>query len=220
MAKNKIRIEDFVDAGPMEYIVDLTNPRTREKFIKRVEKIVRSALEYRDYTNFLREFMDMKSCAFFKGLENEPGHKIRIEIHHEPFTLYDISKTVLNKFIEEGLVIDDLLVADEVLDIHYQNLVGLVPLSKSVHEIVHNSDELTIPLQLVYGDYKRFIAEYSEYFDDIILDKIENKIDEARAFTPEMINKLTPEFVYVQVKGFELPSKMALEEAIEISKAA
>jgi hypothetical protein len=114
--------------------------------------------------------------------------------------------------MEEGIPINDLYIADEVMNLHYQNMVGLVPLSKSLHQIIHNSDEIIIPLNLVFGDYTGFLREYSDYLDEHILDKIERKINETKHFTQDMADKLSPKFVYVNVDGFELPKKMVIEK--------
>lgn len=207
-----IREEAFQKPIDMEYEIRLDSDRDKEKFIKRVEQMIRSSLEYRDYIAYLKENVDMTKCAFFNSVENRSDSKVRIEIHHEPLTLFDIVSVVLNKHMEEGIPINDLYIADEVMNLHYQNMVGLVPLSKSLHQIIHNSDEIIIPLNLVFGDYTGFLREYSDYLDEHILDKIERKINETKHFTQDMADKLSPKFVYVNVDGFELPKKMVIEK--------
>ena len=207
-----IREEEFQKPMDMEYEIRLDSDRDKEKFIKRVEQMIRSSLEYRDYIAYLKENVDMTKCAFFNSVENRSDSKVRIEIHHEPLTLFDIVSVVLTKHMEEGIPINDLYIADEVMNLHYQNMVGLVPLSKSLHQIIHNSDEIIIPLNLVFGDYTGFLREYSDYLDEHILDKIERKINETKHFTQDMADKLSPKFVYVNVDGFELPKKMTIEK--------
>ena len=207
-----IREEAFQKPIDMEYEIRLDSDRDKEKFIKRVEQMIRSSLEYRDYIAYLKENVDMTKCAFFNSVENRSDSKVRIEIHHEPLTLFDIVSVVLTKHMEEGIPINDLYIADEVMNLHYQNMVGLVPLSKSLHQIIHNSDEIIIPLNLVFGDYAGFLREYSDYLDEHILDKIERKINETKHFTQDMADKLSPKFVYVNVDGFELPKKMVIEK--------
>ena len=192
----------------MEYSVSLDTDKDKLKYIKRVEQIVRSSMEYRDYISFLKNNVNMDRCAFFNGVENTSGAKIRIEIHHEPLTLFDIVKTVIYKFMDEGMPLNDLYVADEVMNLHYTNKVGLVPLSKSVHEIIHNSNQIIIPLDLVYGDYKTFLEEYSDYLDEELINKIEMKIKDTRSFKQSMVDALTPKFVYVDCDGFSLPKKI------------
>ena len=81
-------------------------------------------------------------------------------MHHEPFTLFDYVQVILNKYIDEGKEVRDLMIADEVMELHYANKVGLVPLSKTAHQIVHNSSKLLVPLNMVYGNYNEFVSEY------------------------------------------------------------
>ena len=205
-----IREQTFQKPMEMEYSVILNTDKDREKFIKRVEQIIRSSLEYRDYIAYLKENVNMTKCAFFQNVENAQGSRVRIEIHHEPLTLFDIVSVVLNKFIEEGIPLDDLYIADEVMDLHYKNMVGLIPLSKSLHQIVHNSNDIIIPLSLVFGDYKDFIHEYEDYLDENIIGKIERKINDTKSFNQSMVDKLSPEFVYINVDGYELPKKVSI----------
>ena len=47
---------------------------------------------------------------------------------------------------------------------HYRLNVGLIPLSETVHELVHNG-YLFIPTNYVYGDYKTFVQIYGKYMD-------------------------------------------------------
>ena len=157
----------------MEYNVVLNTDKDHVKYIKRMEQIIRSSMEYRDYIAYLKEYVNMNHCAFFNNVENAQGSRVRIEIHHEPLTLFDIVKTVLNKHIEESIPLNDLYIADEVMELHYTNKVGLIPLSKSMHQIVHNSNEVFIPLNLIYGDYKAFIEEYNDYLNEDLVDKLE-----------------------------------------------
>ena len=211
----RIKMEEFANPEDMEYTVQLNTEKDKEKFIKRIEKVVRSSMEYRDYIAFLKEYVDMSHCAFFNNVENAQGSKVRIEIHHEPLTLFDIVQTVVNKYLEEGIPLNDLYISDEVMELHYTNKVGLIPLSKSIHQIIHNSNELVIPLTLVYGDYKAFLEEYNDYLDDNILDKLERKVLETKTIKKEMVDKLNPSYVYVEVDGYLLPQKVEIESRIK-----
>ena len=190
MSKPKIKIEKFKKPQEMEYNIILETDRDKEKFIKRVEKVVRDSMEYKDYILFLKDYVNMNHCAFFTNVANKEGSKVRIEIHHEPLTLFDIVAIVLEKHLAEGVPISDFYIAEEVMELHYQNKVGLIPLSKSIHQIVHHSDDIFIPINLVYGNYKEFLDEYLEFcdddFSDMILDKVEDKIEKTKYLKESM----------------------------------
>jgi len=116
--------------------------------------------------------MSMDKCAFLKNVTNTDTFKIRIELHHSPFTLHDIVVTVIEKrlFYHESIEVE--LVAKEVMYIHYYLLVGIIPLAETVHELVHQQ-YLFIPLDKVMGNYEGFIEMYGEWIPMEVMDKIE-----------------------------------------------
>lgn len=207
MAKQKsefIRNLKITKPESMEYQVNLVTEKDKIKFIKTVERLVRASLEYRDYIQFLKENIGLDSCIFFQKITaSSTKRKIKIEIHHEPLTLYDIVSVVLTKYQEEGLEINALDIADEVMDIHYQNMVGLVPLSKTAHEMVHNSTKVFVPLNMCYGNYSEFLREYEPYVSEDIYDKIERKLEKTSNLTNDSFDALVKEFTYISVDEFD-----------------
>lgn len=210
MATNKPSIKNthIGTVEPGEYGVYLANDKEKKKFVSRIERIVRSSMEYKDYIAYLKDYMDMTKCAFFNNVTNTDHRKVRIEIHHEPFTLMDITVTVLTKWINEGIPLNDLLIADEIMSIHFTNRVGLIPLSQTVHEVVHNNSNVVIPLYLVYGNYKDFVAEYHDYFSDELMEKIERKIEMTKMLRSSSFEIFNTEFEYIDVDGFQLIEKI------------
>ena len=186
----------------MSYNPIINNEKDRVKYIKRCEKIIRSSTEYKDYITFLKENVDMGRCAFFQNVSSEDTRRVKIEIHHEPFTLYDYVAVVVDKFQSEGLPLNDLLISDEVMELHYNNQVGLIPLSKTIHEMIHNSNKIVIPLNMVYGNYTSFLASprYESYVDDLY-DKLEEKINATKNLTQDDFDALKKEFVYIEMEN-------------------
>lgn len=213
MSKSK-KVRNLEKMSRCEYSVRMDSERDLDKLIKRIERIVRSSMEYRDIMAFLRQNVDFDKCAFFNQVSKEDNTKIRIEIHHEPLTLYDIVKTVLEKYIKEGMEIDDLYIAEEVMELHYANMVGLIPLSKTIHQVVHKSDKIIIPIHMCYGNYQKFLDMYGKYLedDDPIWDKIEQKIDDTKKLRKQDYDPLVVEFTYLNIDGFEIPQKLMKEE--------
>lgn len=218
MAKQKsefVKNVKLTKPNSMEYYVSISNDKDRKKFVDRVEKIVRTSLEYRDYIQFLKEHVGLDSCIFFQNVTNGPTNKkgrISIEIHHEPLTLYDIVNAVVTKFQDEGMPLNDLLIADEVMELHYANKVGLVPLSKTAHQVIHNSTKLMVPLNMVYGEYSKFLEEYEPYIDESVFQKLEKKMDMTKSLTVESFEAIKKEFTYLEVDGFDDVEKMELKE--------
>ena len=152
-------MEEVPDYTTEDY--DLFNEKDFKKYIDDVEKMVRSSREYREAVQYMRKYMDMNTSAFSKNINNIESNKIKIELHHTPFTLYDIALAVFNKRSRLGEPLDIELVAKEVAYIHYLLIVGLIPLSKTEHKLVHNQ-ALFVPVDKVLGNYEKFIDMYEK----------------------------------------------------------
>lgn len=142
-----------------------------DKYIKDIEKEVRRSFEYRAFTRYLKENMDMDKCSFLKGVSNADTYDIKIEIHHYPFTLRDITEIVYRKryYYNESLEVQ--MVAKEVMMLHYKLLIGLIPLSETVHELAH-SGRLFIPVDRVLGRYNLFLDYYKPFCEPEQLETI------------------------------------------------
>lgn len=143
---------------------DLSDSKDLNKYFKNIERICRGSRTYKKLIEFLRDQVDMNKCSFYKNINNIDTYSIKIHIHHSPLTLYDIVTTVYSKRLLNHEPLSELLVAKEVMWVHYNMLVGLIPLSETVHGLVHNGF-LFIPTTKVYGSYKRFEELYGEYMD-------------------------------------------------------
>ena len=181
---------------------DLFDDKERERYIIDLERHVRSSYEYRAMVNYLREYMNMNSCAFIPSITNETSRKIRIEIHHSPFTLRDICVTIVNKRMKNNECLTIESVAYEVMFIHYSLMVGLIPLSETVHELVHNQ-YIYVPVDKVYGYYKNFVKSYYDYIDPELLDKLDEleKLTIAGTYNDTYKEILEKKYITVDMEG-------------------
>lgn len=194
----KFDIEDF----------DLLEPKQFTKYTNTIENICRTSFEYRQLINYLRDNMNMNKCAFFDNVTNADSYKIKIHVHHEPFTLYDIVKTVFNKrqALRESLSVN--MVAQEVMYLHYTLLVGLIPLSETVHELVHGN-YLFVPMNKVFGNINFFIERYEKYFDDELQLNLEKVKEYTKVYNQELYkNKrlLEKKYLYLNIENQQLPN--------------
>lgn len=156
------------------YFTDYFDEAKLKKLVKGVEKAVRTSDEYSKYIGFLNGTLGLTSCAVLGNIVKEKG--VTIEMHHYPFTLYDIVYLNVMKRIINKEKINTFLVAREVLQDHYDNLIGLVPLSLTVHQLVH-AGEIFVNLNAVYGDINSFVEKYSIAMSDDLIEKY-NKVIE------------------------------------------
>ena len=164
---------NLINVPEFEYVIyDVNDEKEYEKFIKDVETQVRRSFEYRQFIKYLRETVGMNKCAFLQNVSNEETFDIKIELHHYPFSLRDISDIVFRKrsYYKESL--DIQMVAKEVMECHYKLIVGLISLSETVHELAH-SHRLFIPVDHVIGRYKVFVELYKPFIEPEMIETLE-----------------------------------------------
>lgn len=191
---------------------NFANKRDKDKWIKSVEHLCRGSLEYTELIKFLKQRMGMDFCSFFHsfGKKRFPKAKLSIEIHHEPFTLYDIIAIVLNhhlNVLEEVESPNMYEIASEVMEEHYAGHVGLIPLSVTVHQCVH-SGKVFIPLQFIDDGFHSFLDKYNDSISLMpgMFDNIKAKIELSGEFMkdPEgFMSILKKKYIYVMNEGYE-----------------
>lgn len=218
MKNNYINTVKIDKPEVVNYQVSIANDREKTKFVKRIEKYIRGSLEYKDYIYFLRTNVGMDACAFFNNINKDTAKSIRIEVHHTPYTLFDIVKVVVNKYIKEGLPLNDLMIAEETMKLHYSNMVGLIPLSKTLHLMVHgeNAEKIVIPAYMIFGNYRKFIEEYGDYMDEYDFEKVDKMIERTKELKSNSYDFLEKRYDYLNVDGFSIPKKIEDEEANNI----
>lgn len=194
-----IEMHDIPDYNLYDY--DLNDEKVFRKYIQTIERNIRTSYEYRAMIAYLREYMNMNQCAFYANVNNVDTSKIHIEIHHEPLSLYDIVIIVYNKRLAFGESLEEEYIAKEVMFLHYNLMVGLIPLAETVHQLVH-AQYLFVPTSAVLGKYREFINRYEEYMLPEQLEVIEH-IEEATKFYDSDTAKtlLSTNFIYVDMSG-------------------
>jgi hypothetical protein len=163
---------------------DIGDPKEYVKFIRNTEKMIRQSVEYRRYVNFLKTELDLTSCTFLSNININEMKRVSLEFHHYPFSLFDIVSTVLTynqHFHGPGWSPCIFDLAEEVVEIHYSNKIGLVPLAETVHELAH-SGAIFIPLNLVFGDVSSFIKKYKLGMSDELKNQLSSLIDMTERF--------------------------------------
>ena len=194
---------------------DLSNPKELSKYFKSIERICRNSRTYKKLINFLRENVDMNKCSYFKNVDNIDTYSLKIHIHHTPLTLYDIVTTVYNKRLLNHESLSEMMVAKEVMWLHYNLFVGLIPLSETVHGSVHNGQAF-IPTTKVYGMYKTFVKLYEPYMDKELLKVLSNMEEMSEDYdTITKLLEVSPVFIdYEEGIGFEFPKPQELAEVL------
>lgn len=186
----------------------ITTEKQKDKLIKTIEKLIRGSMEYRDLIKYLRAYINMDECEFFPNFKAGKKRGM-IEIHHAPYDLYTITWIVMEKYEQEHGFIDELDVAEEVMRLHYEGMVGLIPLSVTAHELVHDG-QLIVPLNCVRGKFVQFTKDYYPYIEKIskdvdIIGMLNENIELTRKLSRKDLSILDVQYVYTEVDGCVLP---------------
>lgn len=166
---------DFINYATKYFYEDLDfeNEKFKVKFIKDIERIIRTSLEYRNYIKFLKTDAELTMCTVMNRLPEDLMGRITLEMHHCPLTLFDLVDTVLNKYVVTNTTFTRISIANEVMDLHYAGWIGLVPLTKTMHQLVHSGTKVVHPAD-VFGDYSKFINVYSPFMEEDTLEKVKD----------------------------------------------
>lgn len=151
---------------------DIVEEKEMNKFIKACEGMIRHSIEYKLWTSYVKEALGLKVCS----VTGEVNDETRVEIHHHPFTLYDITKGVILRYIASSKEFCSFDVALDVIQLHYQMYAPFCLLVSSIHEKYHNGF-INIPMEIVKGDTKYFISTYGSFMDDETLSGFYNKLN-------------------------------------------
>jgi len=125
------------------------------KYIKNIERLIRTSTEYKEWVKYITDVLGYTSCA----LTDEKSTEVSIQIHHHPFNLFTIVKIVLLSYINKEKEFCTFDISQDVIDLHFQNRVGYIPLVTTLHEKYH-SGFLSIPIDFVHGDFKYILNNY------------------------------------------------------------
>lgn len=179
---------------------DLNDPKDFKSYIGDIKSSVRSSFEYRNMVKFLRENMNMNACSIYENVNNIDSFKIKIELHHHPFSLHDLVTIVYRKRMQYGESLSREMVAKEVMYLHYMMYVGLLPLSQTVHELVHDN-QIFIPIDKVMGRFKDFENMYSDFLDAEQVDKYERNIQYTESYIEGTNNVLNKKMMYIDASN-------------------
>jgi hypothetical protein len=145
------------------YLDKNCDSRYFDRFIKSTERVIRKNIDYNIHLQYLREEEGLSNCAIF---HNVAAGQASIELHHFPFTLFSICTVVANKMLlEENKKVSTFILADEVIKKHFENQIGLVPLSQTMHELAH-LQKIQLLKKHIYGEYENFYETYKNYFTE------------------------------------------------------
>lgn len=181
---------------------DLDDPKDFKHFIDDLKRIIRNSFEYRWMINYLKETDGMDECSVLDNVSSRDNSGVKIELHHSPLTLEDICLAVVRKRIANNEDMNINACAYEVMYNHYCKWIGLIPLSSTVHELVHNA-YFFVPTDRIFGDYKPFKEAYYNYIDPSVLDAIDNAEQATADYDGSQMEIFNNHKIYVQPTEYD-----------------
>ena len=150
------------------------------EFIDDIERYIRNSREYRNYVVWLKLKHGNTICESL-GINVEELEGVRIEQHHHPITLFDITYIIGMKLIDE-LEKDEYLtmyeIANEVIKEHLvHKTIGTVALTVTYHELYHAGEYKITKKDMIFGDYETFIEKYRKYIPTATMERIQERIN-------------------------------------------
>jgi len=150
---------------------EFADDKEYNKFVRCCKRMIRTSIEYKQWTEYLKDILGFYSCS----ITGELNSQTTIEIHHHPIPLEMIIKGILNKQIEKDKEVCTFDISIMTIEAHYKNKIGYIPLVSSLHEKYHNGF-LNIPMELISGNYSKYMAEYGSYLEDEDVELIQERM--------------------------------------------
>jgi len=171
---NVSNLELYTDLHPFRLalrISNFENEAAYKKFIKNCEMLVRRCNEYGLWRKYILDVLQADHCM----ITNESNNQVTVEIHHHVPSLYILVTSLINKQLDDEKEFCSFDIAQQAIQLHYENRIGYVMLLRSMHEKFHNG-HLDIPISFVRGNYNHFLETYSRYLDEPDLDKLQARL--------------------------------------------
>lgn len=158
--------------GEVAFYADmLYDDKGRTKFIKEAVSTIRKCPEYSRYRSFLLENLDMDRCSILSNLTPEEVSAAGLELHHAPLGLYDITELVLGQMQVDGQRITSFALANRVMGYHWRGMVGLVPLTQTLHEAVH-AGQVHVDPRSIFGNWQGLLDENRAGLTEHLVEKL------------------------------------------------
>jgi len=129
---------------------------TYKKFIDNCIARFRHSRTYTNYKSYLYE-LGLNSCQVMSNINSDMAS---IEMHHNGLTIFDITLIITNHLLATENCVCSFDVVIHLKRVHRANMVPLVMLSKSMHQLNHNNDDFLIPTSMTFGFWTELLKEY------------------------------------------------------------
>lgn len=127
-----------------------------KNFLKNSEANFRHSRTYKKIKSELIN-LGMDRCQLHGNITNEMA---TIEMHHTILTLFDVALIITEHTIKTTGQINTFQLIKKLKEEHKACNVPIVMLSKTPHQLYHNTNELYIPPNMVFGNWVNLLQKY------------------------------------------------------------
>lgn len=139
---------------------DTLNTDEYSSFIHNIESMFRKSRFYKDYkANIFAQGIDYDQQM--RGLKSNMAD---IELHHHMPTLKDATIIFSEKRIKLFGNVTTFEVLGDLINAHRRNIMGVMMMSVTNHELYHNDPTAFISMNQLYGQPLIFLQENYQYF--------------------------------------------------------
>lgn len=173
---NVLKLENSSFNLPLR-ITCFTSDKELITFIRNVEKLVRSSIEYKYWLSYIKETLGQNECALTK----EKLSECHLEVHHHPISLFTVCKSVINDLISKEQSFSTFDISTNIIELHYQNKIGYILLLSDLHKKYHDGFQ-RLPIEFVHGDFKYLMNNYTIDDDELtrIYELCNTKIEDCK----------------------------------------
>lgn len=155
--------------------VILENTSSNESVYFLETKDTLSDIEY--YGKFITDSINIfRSLKFYKGykehlynsgldhcqiMHNIDSNMADLEMNHVILTIFDIALLISEHYLNTIGYISTMILINQLRFVHSRNLVPLIMMSKTVHQIYHADDSFYVHPTQVYGKWIELLQTYS-----------------------------------------------------------
>lgn len=136
----------------------LTDVDVYRQFLKNVEARVRRSVTYSHYKAFLMG-LGLDHCQVLGYINSEMA---TLEMHHAILTLFDIALMVTEHLLNTYGYVTTFDVVQIIKDEHKLHHIGVVMLSKTVHQAYHSDSGFLIHPDMCIGDWVTLLQTYMD----------------------------------------------------------
>lgn len=127
-----------------------------KKFLDNAIARFRHSRTYSSYKGYLIE-LGLDRCQMMSNITNEMAS---IEMHHNGLTIFDIAVLLSTHILATKGKISTFDLVMELKYVHKNNMVPLVMLCRTSHQMVHHNEEFFVPASMCFGFWMELLEKY------------------------------------------------------------